>query len=250
MTDWIKTLEETMGQLRGEGGCPWDQEQTHASLKPYLIEEAYELIDAIDAEDDAQMLQELGDVLLQVVFHAQIAKEANRFDLQAIAKKLCEMLIRRHPHVFGDKEVADAGGVVKQWQEIKKTEKQLPSIFDRIPRHLPALMRAEAVQKEASKVGFDWPDYKGPLAKIHEELAEVEEAIASGDQSHLFEEIGDLLFSVVNLSRFFKGNPEDLCRAASKKFEQRFHRVEKLADGELSSLSVEDLLRLWNKVKA
>lgn len=250
MTDWIKTLEETMGQLRGEGGCPWDQEQTHASLKPYLIEEAYELIDAIDEEDDAQMVQELGDVLLQVVFHAQIAKEANRFDLQVIAKKLCEMLIRRHPHVFGDKEVADAEGVVKQWQEIKRAEKQLLSVFDRIPRHLPALMRAEAVQKEASKVGFDWPDYKGPLAKIHEELAEVEEAIASGDPSHLCEEIGDLLFSVVNLSRFFKANPEDLCRAASKKFEQRFHQVEKLAEGELSSLSIEDLLRLWNKAKA
>jgi len=173
--DWLAELVAIMARLRAPGGCPWDREQTHRSLQEYLTEESAELFEAIDEGDDAGMVEELGDILLQVVFHCQIAAEDGRFNIQDSARTVCEKLVRRHPHVFGQSNVADADGVVKQWEEIKKEEKRdrRPSVLSGVPRHLPALHRAQKTQRKAAKVGFDWPDIDGVIGKIDEELAEV-----------------------------------------------------------------------------
>lgn len=228
--DWLHELAAIMARLRGPDGCPWDREQTHASLQRYLIEEAYELLDAIDAKDDENMAEELGDVLLQVVFHSQIAAEEQRFDLQTVARVCCEKLIRRHPHVFADAQVDDAAGVLRQWEVIKQTEKasQTPvaSTLDRVPRHLPGLSRAHQMQRQAAKLGFDWPDTAGVVAKVEEEWAELRHAMQAGDQVGAREELGDLLFAVVNLSRFMQEEPEQVMRQAIAKFYRRFRYVE------------------------
>lgn len=244
-----------MSRLRAPGGCPWDREQTHETLKKYLIEEAYELVDAIDDQDDEHLAEELGDVLLQVVFHSQIGKEAHRFDLQKVARLVCEKLIRRHPHVFGGKKIKDSAGVKKQWEEIKRREKGAQghsSILDGVPRHLPALSQAEKIQKKASRVGFDWTEVDAVVSKIDEELAEVKEALKRADKKMIREELGDLLFAVVNLSRFQEESAEELLRGTVKKFYQRFQFIEKEVEKtgkKIEEFSLEELDRFWEKAK-
>ena len=255
-TDWVAELVRIMARLRAPGGCPWDREQSHRTLQKYLVEEACELLDAIEDANDAQMADELGDLLLQVVFHCQIAAEDRRFDLQAVARLLCEKLVRRHPHVFGEAVVHDAAGVVRQWEEIKRGEpaaQQRPSALDGLPRHLPALATAEKLQKRAAKLGFDWPDRQGVVDKLHEEVRELTEALAHGNDEHTADELGDLLFSVVNLCRSLGVDPEDCLRRANRKFRRRFAHVEQCvaASGRgFKDFRLDELDAFWDQAKA
>ena len=225
----IARLKAIMHRLRAPGGCPWDAEQTHASLVPHLIEETYETVDAIRRGDDADMCEELGDLLLQVVFHAEIAEGEGRFDLDAVADGISEKLVRRHPHVFGDSVADDPDAVLKQWDEIKRGEKgeaDVPYLHG-TGKGLPAIVRAAKLQKRAAKAGFDWPVETGVISKIREELLELQAAIDAQDMAAVEEELGDLLFSVVNLARFRKIDPEVLMAGANAKFERRFGEMEK-----------------------
>lgn len=227
----LARLRAIMHRLRAPGGCPWDAQQTHASLVPHLLEECYEAVDAIRREDWEHLGEELGDVLLQVVFHAELAAEAGRFDLDEVARRICDKLVRRHPHVFGGGAVADAEGVLRQWDEIKRGERgeaARPHLHG-VGKGLPAMLRAAKLQQKAAKVGFDWPDAAGVLEKIAEETAEVEEALgASGGapDTAVREELGDLLFAVVNLARKLDVNPEEALEAANRKFSARFADME------------------------
>ncbi len=255
-TDYVQELVAIMARLRGDDGCPWDREQDHESLKEFLAEEAAELFDAIDDQDDEGMREELGDVLLQVVFHAQIAAEQQRFDFQDVARAVCEKLVRRHPHVFADSDVDNADAVLKQWDAIKKTEKPddeaRKSALGGVPRSLPALHRAHKIQKKAAKVGFDWPSVDGVIAKIEEELAEVREAVAAGDEQHLADEIGDLLFAVVNLSRYRRHLAENLLHSTIAKFERRFAFVEEQLQKQglaPEDTDLETMDEMWNEAK-
>ena len=227
----IDRLVDIMARLRGPDGCPWDREQTHQSLKPYLIEEAYEALDAIDREDDEGLRDELGDVLLQIVFHAQLARENARFTLDDVAAATTEKLIRRHPHVFGNATANTAGQVVENWEAIKSREKRgkglNPSILGGIPRQLPALLRARRVQERAARSGFDWTDTDEVVDKVREEVDEFLEAWRGADRQGVEEELGDLLFSLVNLARFLKVCPEDALRKTIGKFESRFRYIER-----------------------
>lgn len=225
----VARLRAIMHRLRAPGGCPWDAEQTHESIVPNLIEEAYETVDAIRRHDDADMREELGDLLLQVVFHAEIAEEQGRFDLDAVADGISEKLVRRHPHVFGASVAEDSDQVLRQWDAIKRGEKgeeDVPYLHG-TGKGLPALVRAAKLQKKAAKAGFDWPVETGVLAKIREELLALQSAIDAQDMPAVEEELGDLLFSVVNLARFRKIDPEVLMAAANAKFERRFGEMEK-----------------------
>ena len=252
--DWFHRLVDTMHRLRQPDGCPWDREQTHETLKEYLAEEAAELFDAIDEEDDNGMKEELGDVMLQVVFHAQIADEEGRFAVNDVCRECCEKLWRRHPHVFGESQVQNSQEVLKQWDEIKKGEKeQAPeSAVSNVPRHLPALHRAHKMQKKAAKTGFDWPSTEGVIAKIEEELGELKEAVDEENKDAVSEEIGDLLFAVVNLSRYKEQLAEDLLHQAVQKFESRFRKMEKYfadRDVSLEDCSIEELESVWQQMK-
>lgn len=224
----LARLRAIMHRLRAPGGCPWDAEQTHESLVTNLIEEAYETVDAIQRGDHDHLQEELGDLLLQVIFHSELAEEADRFNLDDVARGISDKLVRRHPHVFATSSAADSEAVLTQWDEIKRAEKgheEHPYLHG-VGKGLPALLRAAKLQKKAAKVGFDWPDESGVLAKIREELAELETALQKDDARHIDEELGDLLFSVVNLIRFRKGDPEVLMAAANTKFEARFAAME------------------------
>jgi MazG family protein len=226
----LARLRAIMHRLRAPGGCPWDAEQTHESLIPNLIEEAYETVDTIQRGDHEHLKEELGDLLLQVVFHSEIAGEAGRFTLDDVARGISDKLVRRHPHVFGDSTVATTDGVLQQWDEIKRSEKgdeEKPYLHG-VGKGLPGLIRAAKLQKKAAKVGFDWPEETGVLAKIHEELQELQAAVDSQDLEEVSEEMGDLLFSVVNLARFRKIDPEVLMAAANAKFEERFGEMERI----------------------
>ncbi len=223
-------LRAIMHRLRAPGGCPWDAEQTHASLVPNLIEEAYETVDTIQRGDFEHLKEELGDLLLQVVFHSELAAEAGHFTLDDVARGISEKLVRRHPHVFGDSNVASTDAVLRQWDEIKRAEKgaeEKPFLHD-VGKGLPALLRAAKLQKKAAKVGFDWPTETGVLAKIREELLELQAAMDEQNIAAVAEEMGDLLFSVVNLARFRNIDPEVLMAAANTKFENRFGKMEAL----------------------
>jgi MazG family protein len=222
-------LKKVVHDLRSLGGCPWDREQTHRSLLPNLIEEAYEVLEAIQSDDAAHICEELGDLLLQVVLHGEIASETGAFDLDRIAHGISEKLIRRHPHVYGASTVADTSGVLRQWDEIKQAEKgHAPrGLLDGVCAALPALSRAAKLQKRAAKAGFDWPDAAGVLDKVREETAEIEEAIAAGDAEHVAEEVGDLLFSAANLARKLQLDPEVLLATANDKFVRRFRAMER-----------------------
>ena len=251
-------LVAIMARLRGPGGCPWDRQQTHATLRPYLLEEAYEALEAIDAEDDAELCKELGDVLLQVVFHAQIAAEEGRFDIEAVGQAIVDKLIRRHPHVFDDASADGADEVLRRWEQIKKQERReqgetAPSLLEGIPKHLPALMRAHRIQARVAQQGFDWDDIDGALDKVEEEFAEVRKAWETGRVAAVEEELGDLLFSLVNASRFLKIDPEQALRRAVAKFERRFRALEETVQArgeEVAALSLAALDEIWDEVKA
>ena len=254
--DSFAELVKVMARLRAADGCPWDREQTHASLKPYLLEEAYEALEAIDVGDDGELCKELGDVLLQVVFHAQIAGEEGRFSIDDVARAIVDKLIHRHPHVFGDLEVDGADQVVTNWERIKKEERcgkdRQPSVLDGVPKQLPALLRAQRIQGKASRVGFDWDEIAGPLAKVEEEFAELRKAMEVGSAAEIEEEFGDLLFALVNVGRFLKVAPEDTLRRAVEKFERRFRQVEETArtqGRDLQEMSMQEMDQIWNQIK-
>ena len=249
----VYDLKNLMELLRGPGGCPWDSEQTHASIRRNLLEEAYEAAEAIDEDDTEHLLEELGDVLMQVVFHADIAEKAGRFSLDDIADATCRKLVRRHPHVFGEVKAKNGSESLVFWEDIKRKEKLQETVSDAmrsVAGSLPALWRAEKIQKKAAKVGFDWPDHEGALDALRAELRELEEAIQSG--SGIEEELGDLLFSAVNVARFFKADPERALGKASDKFISRFERVESAAreaGARLEDMSLDEMEALYQKAK-
>ncbi|HCA46348.1 MAG TPA: nucleoside triphosphate pyrophosphohydrolase [Armatimonadetes bacterium] len=249
--DWFDELLGVMARLRAPDGCPWDREQTHRSLRPYLLEETYEALEAVDAEDWPRLSDELGDVLLQVVFHAQLASERGDFDIAEVCRGIVTKLKRRHPHVFADSVAETPDEVIDRWEKIKREEdgyQERESAVDGIPEILPALQRAYKLQKRASRVGFDWPEVSGPRAKVDEELREVDEA--TGDA--LEHEVGDLLFAVVNLARFLDVEPEWALRRANERFARRFRSVEEQAGGSdgLSRMDLEEMDVLWERAKA
>ncbi len=252
-------LLQIMKRLRTpETGCAWDLEQSFETIAPYTIEEAYEVADAIERDDMRELPDELGDLLLQVVFHAQIGSDEGHFSIQDVTQAISEKMIRRHPHVFGDAEQKTSDQQVTNWESIKASERAEKNEFDSsalsgIALALPALMRAEKLQKRAARTGFDWIDPKDILDKLQEEKAEIEEAMASEDQAHIEEEIGDLLFVVANLARRLKVDPEIALRKANVKFERRFRAMESLAEEnsvDFSSLTLEEQEAYWQQIKA
>jgi tetrapyrrole methylase family protein/MazG family protein len=249
MNSPVDRLRDIVAQLRSPEGCPWDREQTHQSLKPHLIEECYELIDAIDAGDDKELKEELGDLLLQVVLHSQMASEEKRFDLDDVAAVIADKLINRHPHVFGETRLPDSAAVLRQWEVIKRAEKQeRRSVLDGVPKGLPALARAQKVQTKTAQVGFDWNEAEGALAKVREELSEVE----SASENDLHEEVGDLLFALVNFARKNELDAEQLLNQATSKFAARFQAMERLAEVrsvEFVSLPLAQKDLLWEEAK-
>ena len=247
-------LLEIVRILRRPGGCPWDIEQTHESIRRDFIEETYEVIEAINKRDPAMLQEELGDVLLQVVFHTSIETDAGHFDFDDVCDGICKKLIERHPHVFGSVRVGSADEVLANWDAIKMAEKKQKTVSDSIasvPREFPALMRAQKVQKKAAKVGFDWDDISGALDKIAEETAEVRAALPEGKEKTK-EELGDLLFSVVNVCRFADVDAEETLTEATDKFAARFKKVEALAADrgiDMKTAGIEALDALWEEVK-
>ena len=252
----IEKLLEIMSRLRNpDGGCPWDLEQDFSTIAPYTIEEAYEVADAIDRNDMDDLEGELGDLLLQVVFHARMGEEAGHFDFESVAGKINDKMIRRHPHVFGDAEARDAARVEGSWERIKAEERAGngdDSALAGIALALPALKRAQKLGKRAATVGFDWPDAAGPADKVREELEEVAEAAGGVDREALAEEIGDLLFAVANLARHHKVDPEAALSDANTKFEQRFRALEAVVTEQgnrVEDLSLDELEAVWQRVK-
>lgn len=253
----LERLREIMHLLRSPGGCPWDAEQTHETLVKHLIEEAYEVADAVKGGDRDEIVDELGDLLLQPVFHAEIASETGQFDLDDVATAICEKLIRRHPHVFAEAEAESPAAVLSQWEEIKLVEKGetingLEPYLKKANEGLPALMSAQKIQKKVAKVGFDWAAIGPVLEKIHEELLEVEEALQSGHGNEVAEEIGDLIFAVVNLARQTGNEAELLLHQTNRKFVERFSAMEMRLRKEglaLDSASLEEMDEAWNFVK-
>ena len=251
----LQDLLRIMQILRGEHGCPWDREQTHASIRKNLIEETYEAIEAINKRDDVLLCEELGDVLMQVVFHAEMASERGAFGFSDVADGICKKLIERHPHVFGDVKVSSSGEVLQNWEQIKSATKHRKTVSDKmqaVPRELPALMRAYKIQDKAAKAGFDWDDLDGALAKLPEETGELREAYRKNDRENALEELGDLLFSVVNAARFLDIDPEEALTAATDKFQSRFAKVEKLAASRGVSMPgapLKVLDALWDEAK-
>jgi tetrapyrrole methylase family protein / MazG family protein len=266
----VERLVAIMARLRGPDGCPWDREQTLATLRPYVLEETYEVLEAIESGDPGAHREELGDLLLQIVFQARIAEEEGRFDLAGVADAISEKLLSRHPHVFGEgatsadarpgpeaSSVRDADGVLRQWAALKKKENEAKgrgkSVLEGVPREMPALARAERLTEKASRVGFDWPDAAGARAKVAEELEELDEAIAGGDPARIEDELGDLLFATANLARKLGVPPEEALRRTLSKFISRFEHVETtlalrgVAHGE-ATLAEMDVL--WEEAKA
>ena len=258
-TEAVQQLIDVVARLRDhDEGCPWDLEQTHASLVPYVLEEAHEVADAIRHGDKAHLKEELGDLLLQVVLHAQIAQEESHFDLSNVADGISKKLIRRHPHVFSDAVASDTAAVKETWEAIKAGERgeQPPStspLSDALAvkvRGMPALAGAMTISKKAAKAGFEWDDMAGVWAKVHEELDELKEAVISGDQSHSQEELGDLLFTLVNVARWCGIAPEEGLAGTNRRFLDRFSRVEAALQGNLQGRSIDELEALWQQAKA
>jgi MazG family protein len=242
-----------MARLRGEGGCPWDREQTRETLRPFLVEETYEVLDALDAGDPTHIREELGDLLFQVVFHAEIARERDEFSMADLLDALISKMTRRHPHVFGERPVSSAAEALAQWEAIKGAEKRGSSALAGVPRAMPALHRAQRVQHKAARVGFDWSDAASALEKVREELDEVTEALRQGDGAALRDELGELLFSVVNVARLASVDPEGSLQAAVDRFSRRFASMEEAARGEgreLAGLSLAELEELWTRAKS
>jgi len=257
----LEGLLEIMRRLRAPEGCPWDREQDLRSLRPYLIEEAYEVLDALDRGDMSELRTELGDLLFQIVFQSQIAAEQGLFEMADVVEGISEKLRRRHPHVFGDLKLADAEAVHRNWAELKRAERvaaqggqaAATSALDGVPRQAPALLRAERMGEKAAREGFDWPDVSGVRAKVSEELAELDQALQSGDRARISAELGDLLFTLSNLARWVQTPAEDALRGAIDRFESRFRHLEgKLAERGLRPAQVDagELDRLWCEAKA
>jgi MazG family protein len=253
----IQRLVDIMAKLRSPGGCPWDLEQDLNSLRPYLIEEAYEVLEAIDNGDAQEHRKELGDLLLQVVFQARLREEEKAFGFADVANAISDKLVHRHPHVFGDVKVSGSDEVLTNWALIKEAERRKagqkdPSAVDGVPRALPSLVRSERLGDKASHVGFDWVDAQQVRAKVMEELAEVDAAVKEGDPEKIEEEMGDALFAMAQFARFLKVHPEDALRSAASKFELRFRSMEKLARSrgtELRALTAAEMDGLWNEIK-
>ena len=250
----FERLMEIMRRLRGPGGCPWDAEQSHESLKRYLLEEAYEVIEAIDAGEPAHLKEELGDLLLQPVFHAAIAEERGDFTMDEVLDAINEKLIRRHPHVFGEEVIETSQAQVENWEKIKKQEQGVlrKSALSGIPPQLPALMKAQKITEKAARVGFDWEHTDQVFAKVMEELHEFEEAMLSGDQKEMESELGDLLFAIVNLGRFLAIDPEEALSKTIRRFTTRFSHVEDTlhARGQaMQSATLAEMDVLWEEAK-
>ena len=260
----MERLLDIMARLRAPGGCPWDREQTLQTLRPYVLEETYEVLEAIDAGDPAAHREELGDLLLQIVFQARIAEEERRFDFAAVADAISDKLVSRHPHVFGTTAadgtpppvVKDSDALLRQWAALKRKENEAKgggkSVLEGVPREMPALARAERLTEKASRVGFDWPDASGARAKVSEELVELDEAIASGDRARMEDELGDLLFAGANLARKLGIPPEEALRRALGRFVARFQHVEaELARRGIrpGEATLEEMDRLWEEAK-
>lgn len=250
----LNDFRQVIEILRHPGGCPWDQEQTHASIRRNLLEEAYEAAEAIDTDNTDLLREELGDVLMQVLFHSSIEADAGRFDLDDVADTAVKKLIFRHPHVFGAAQVSDSGEVLVNWEQLKRQEKgqeTYTDTLDAVARSLPALWRAEKVQKKAAKANFEWRDLSDYLDKLREETEELDAALTRGDGDP-FEELGDVLFITANLARFTGLDPEDALNAATEKFIRRFRRVEALASetgGDMAELPLETLVSFWRQAK-
>jgi len=274
MSTHFTKVVEVMARLRAQNGCPWDRKQTHESLKPYLLEETYEVLETIDQNDQAKLREELGDVLLQVIFHSQIAAEAGTFTVEDVLDTLAQKLVRRHPHVFGNSDqtgtLTNSEQVLTQWEDIKRAEREAAgntqSTLDGVPKTLPALLRAYQIQARAARVGFDWPHNAAGLeqifGKVAEEVSELKEALAQaesgsgpnqpGSQTNIEAELGDILFSLVNLARFVKVNPEEALRRSTNRFIDRFHLVETQAAEKgtsLTDMTLAEMDELWDEAK-
>jgi MazG family protein len=253
VTDDFAKLCDIVAKLRAPSGCPWDREQTNESLLPALIEEAYETAEAARTHDDAHFREELGDLLLLVVMHAQIAREADRFNIEDVIDEVSEKLVRRHPHVFGTSEARDAVAVLKQWEAIKREEKKTDSHYlASLPKALPALVRAQKAQSKAARVNFDWTELRDVMAKVEEELRETNEAIQSQQQERIEDEIGDLLLAVVNLARKCKIDAESALQSATDKFVARFNRLEdklKTRGRKLGEVELAEMDAIWETIK-
>ena len=252
--DALAELIAVVDRLRDpDGGCPWDLEQTHTSLIPYVLEEAHEVADAIRHGDDHHHREELGDLLLQVLLHARIAAEAGRFDLEAVARGIRDKLVRRHPHVFAGAEAADSAAVRGHWEAIKEQERPASPLSDRLAgkvRGQPSLAGAMTISRKAAAAGFEWDDLAGVWGKVHEELDELKEAVASGDRAHAQEELGDVLFTLVNVARWCGLDPEEGLAGTNRRFLERFGRVEAALGGDLTGRSLAELEALWRQAKA
>jgi tetrapyrrole methylase family protein/MazG family protein len=266
--EWFEKLVALQRRLRAVNGCPWDREQTHATLRTYLIEEAYEVLDALESGEDAKFAEEMGDLLLQIVFHSQIATEEGRFTVADVIREIHEKMVRRHPHVFGDKRAKDAAEVLKNWEQIKAEERHAksgenveigakeaskpPSLLDGVSRGLPATLEGYQLTRKAARIGFDWEDVDGVLEKMREEAAEVRHALGTKEQSKIEEELGDLLFAAVNLSRFLQVDPEIALKKANAKFSRRFREMERRAvqrGRKLAEVSRGEMEQLWEDAK-
>lgn len=249
----MQPLKDIVRRLREPGGCPWDIAQTHESVRKNLIEETYEVIEAIDLENPDLLCEELGDLLMQVVFHARMSEETGEFSMQDVVERVTEKLVRRHPHVFGTVQATDAASALLSWEAVKKVEKkERKHVLDGVPKDLPALMSAQKIQSKAAKVGFDWQEAGPVWEKIREELAELQEAVAEGNKDHVEEELGDVLFSVVNLARFLKVDSEIALMGCNRKFRQRFGVVEQMVQESgkgWQDFSLEQLDVFWDKAK-
>ena len=253
----FERLLEIMVRLRSPEGCPWDREQTRTSLKPFLLEEAYEVLEAIEASDTRGIEEELGDLLFQVVFHAEVARERGDFTMVGILQRLCDKMVSRHPHVFGDSSVSTAGEALSQWEAIKQRQAEQAgrrrSVIDGVPRALPSLLRAQRMQSKAARVHFDWPDAGAAWAKVHEEVAEASRALVEGDQRRIQDELGDVMFSVVNVARLSGIDAEEALSGAIEKFRRRFTDMEAdlIAQGKsVGTVGQEEMERSWEAAKA
>jgi len=259
--EWFEKLVRLQAQLRAPNGCPWDREQTHMTLRTYLIEEAYEVLEALESGDDAKFAEELGDLLLQVVFHADIARGEERFDVADVIRGIHEKMVRRHPHVFGEKRAKDAKAVLKSWEKLKaeerkakevKEESRPASLLDGVSHALPGTMEGFQLTRRASRIGFDWDSVDGVVEKLTEEAAELKGEVASADAKRMEEETGDLLFAAVNLARFLDVDPEIALKKANAKFAARFREMERLAretGRELADVPRPEMEELWERAK-
>ena len=252
----LDPLVEVMERLLGEDGCPWDREQTHLTLRRYLLEECYEVIEAIEEEDMHKLCEELGDLLLQIVFHAALAQGRGDFSLREVVEGITAKMIRRHPHVFGEEEVRDGAQVQVNWEQIKKREKggedREDTVLAGVPQQMPALMRALKLQEKAARVGFDWDSAAGALAKVEEEIAELKEADRVGELVAVEEEVGDLLFAIVNLARFLAIEPETALARTNTKFCRRFRHIEEVArrkGRKIEDMTLAEMDNLWDQAK-